>query len=309
MDGRSARLLLANTLNEATTSTFIEEGLSWDYLYEAALEYNRLTKALTGSQSITTVAETSAYDLNADFQELRVRDGENNFVVKYYDGTYYSWIPFRPYEAAYYSNNTSSVSIPSTFSVTDNQTAGSLITGTATSTAAASQDTATLTDTAGDFTNASVGDSIHNTTDGSDGYILSKTSTTVIVTALFGGTNNYWTSADAYIIAPQGRKSLVVDPPSSTASHTITVPYIQKPAPVYSDYGFYRFDNTAMLAIVKYAAWLYKYRDSEPNFGDAWYKFWLATVTASGSQLKKALDRTSFRVNMIKRTLGSRSYR
>jgi hypothetical protein len=171
----------------------------------------------------------------------------------------------------------------------------------------------TLTDSAAHFLTGAVpvviGDFLHDTTDKSDGIVVGVTSDTVLKIALFYGTNNFATTADAYTIVPQGRKVLVFDPPNLTAGYTATVLYVQKPDPVYTDYGSYRFDTTAMFAIVKYAAWLYKYRDREPNLGDTFYKFWLAQVSAATAMTNKAYDRTRFRANFIRRSLYDRSFR
>jgi hypothetical protein len=195
-------------------------------------------------------------------------------------------------------------------SITDNQTAPSNISATATSTSAVASDLAPLVDSAASFsTTVNPLDLIHNVTDSSDGLVISVTNGTTLQTKLWGGTNNFWTSGDTYIIVPQGRKSLVVDPPSNVSGHTITVPYIQKPNPVYSKYASYRFDPMFGPAIVKYAAWLFKYRDREPQYGDAWYQYWSNAIARATAVTNKAYDRTRFRVNMIKRSLYDRSYR
>jgi hypothetical protein len=115
-----------------------------------------------------------------------------------------------------------------------------------------------------------------------------------LVTALFGGTNNDWTSGDAYVIQPAPRKQLVVDPLSSTASHTITVYYLQKPAPVYSDYGMFRFDPEVSAALVKYAAWLYKYRDSAPVYGDRWFQYYENQIAIFNRTVNNTIKKNKF---------------
>lgn len=243
MDGLTLRNQLQYLLRETSTSGFLDERTSYDFLYEAACEFCDLAEALHGTGTITTVDGTSAYNLPADFSGLRIWDERNQRVVKLNDGSSDYFIPFRDYEAAYYSNNTDEVAIPDSISVTDNVTQPSNLTGTATVTGSASEAEPSLTATgATSFTTyVSVGDSIHNTTDGSSGIVIAISSATVLLTSLFYGTNNFWTIGDAFIIVPQGRKQLVVNPPSSTSGYTITVPYIQIPTPVYSDYRTYRF--------------------------------------------------------------------
>jgi len=270
MDGATLLYRLRNLLNEPSDSEFLDNRTSYDNLFEAAIEATRRAKLISATQSITTVADQVAYTLNGDFLEMFLRNESGNFYIKYYDGTTTCFITFKEYEDVIYGNQTDSVAIPTHFSIMDDSLP-SQVSGTVTSTAAAVAGQCTMTDTAGDFSDVNHGDIVHNTTDGSVGVVISKTSSTVLITALFGGTNNDWTSGDAYVIQPQGRMKLILDPPPSTAGHTITVYYIQRPAPVYSDYGMYRFSLDQTTAIVKYAAWLYKYRDREPNFGDAFY--------------------------------------
>ena len=160
---------------------------------------------------------------------------------------------------------------PQRFSIRNRATMNSQVTGSATSTGTASAGECTLTDTSGLFLTTDVvkpGDYIHNTTDGSTGVVLSITSATALKCALFGGTNNAWATSDAYVIQPMGRRELVLDPPPKTANNLVEVPYCRYPDPVYSDYGVYPFPPRVMDAVIYYAAWLYKYRDEDPDFGD-----------------------------------------
>jgi len=310
MDGKSLTNGLADVLNETVSSSdFLSSRASYDFIYEAALEFCRRTRVLTKTQTITTVADQAAYDLDADFLMLYLRDPQNRYIVKYTDSSSNDYfLPFRNYEAVEYGNQQTSAYVPSNFSIIDNSTLTSRITGTATSAGAESNGETTLTDSTAPFASVEVGDDIHNTTDGSDGIVLSVTSTSALVTALFGGTDNDWDSSDAYVIVPQGRKKLVLDAPPSTAGHTVTIHYVQKPDPVYSSYMTYRFDRQYAPALIKYAAWLYKYRDSEPNTGDSWYRYWDQQCRMAARTEHKSLNKTTMRVNMMKRAYEHRSY-
>ena len=310
MDGRSLTNGLAALINETvSSSSFLDSRSSYDFLYEAACEFVRRTRVLTGSQAITTVADQENYDLNADFLCLYLRNNQNQYIVKYNDGSFDAFLPFRDYEAILYANQTTSVPYPSTFSIIDTPTLTDRIAGSATSDGASSNGECTLTDAAAPFAAVKVGADVHNTTDGSDGVVIGVTSTSAIVTALFGGTDNDWDSSDAYVIVPQGKKQLILDPPPSVSGYTATIQYVQKPAPVYSPYVAYRFDRQYEPALVKYAAWLYKYRDSEPNFGDAFYKYWDNQCRMAAKTEHKSFDNPSMRVNFMKRSYGNRSYR
>jgi len=288
-------------LNEDSSSSFLDDKTTYSYLWDAAIEFSTRAEALKSTQSITTVADQSGYALNADFIRLYLKDSSGDYYIKYNDGTNDTFLNFREYENVIHDNQTTSVSIPNRFSILDYPTLYSQVTGTATSTAAASGGQCTLTDTAGSFSNVSAGDVIHNTTDGSDGYVLSKTSSIEIIVALFGGSANDWTIGDTYVIQPQGRLQIVLDPPPSTASETVTVYYIQRPAPVFSSYGIYRFASQYCDAIVKYAAFLYKYRDREPDFGDYLYKNFERIARMNQYNMNASLQRTSFSVNLKRR--------
>lgn len=205
---------------------------------------------------------------------------------------------------AYRIVKVSTQSIPSCFSLRDAQTLNSQITGTATSAGDATAGECTLTDTSGLFTTTDKvwpGDEIHNTTDSSDGIVLSITSATAIKTALFGGTDNEWDSSDAYVIQPQGRIEIILDPPPKDSGDIIEVWYVKSPAPVYSDYGVYRFRQHVCEGLVRYAAWLYKYRDSEPDFGDRFYLQWDKMVRDESYSLNPYLKERKLKVNLKRR--------
>lgn len=307
MDGKALLYRIRQVLDEDSTSSFMDDKTSFDYLYEAAIELAMRTKSLISSQSITTVADQDSYTLNADYLGLYAKDRHNRYFVKYTDSSSNDSFPFwRDYEDILFENQTASVAVPSFFTIINDPTKDSQVTGTATSTATATGYQSTLTDTAGDFSDVSAGDSIHNTTDTSDGIVLSKTSSTVLVVALFNGTNNDWTSGDAYVIQPQGRMKLVLDQPPSTSSETITLNYIKRPDPVYSHYGTYRFQNHHLMALVKYAAWLYKYKDREPQTGDMLFQYWERQVGIGSEQMRNSMNRKGFKVNRKARRYGTR---
>lgn len=201
----------------------------------------------------------------------------------------------------------SSQSIPTSFSLRDKQSLYSQITGTATSAGNATGGECTLTDSSGAFITTDYvnpGDVIHNTTDSSDGVVLSITSATALKCALFGGTDNEWDSSDAYVIQPQGRLELYFDPPPSTSGHIVRVDFIERPAPVYSNYGIYRFRQHAMEAIIKRAAFSYKYRDSEPNFGDRLFLQWDSEIRREIENLNPGINRRKIKVDFMARRRG-----
>ena len=205
---------------------------------------------------------------------------------------------------AYTIEKVSTQTIPTCFSLRDKQTLNTQVTGTATSDGDASGGKALLTDTSGVFWTTDYvwpGDTVHNTTDGSVGVLLSVESTTTAYCALFGGTDNEWDSSDAYVIQPQGRVELILDPPPKNSGDVMEIYYVASPPPVYDDYGVYRFRQHICEAIVKYAAWLYKYRDSEPDFGDRFYVQWDKAVRDESSDLNPYLKERRLKVSFKRR--------
>jgi len=271
MNGQTLSRDVQEILNEASTSGFIDDRTTYDYLYEAAVQFNLISETLKDEATITTVDGTSDYYLPYNFGKLYMRNESGQYFLKLYDGTSYNWIIWKPYEEIYYSNLTDEVAYPDSFTIVDHDQYAN-ITGTTTSVGASSRGECTLTDSTAPFTNVTIGDYVSNITDGSSGYVVSVTSTTALVTALFDGTNDDWTSGDTYVITPKARMKLVLSPTPSTNGYSVYVPYVTTPDPVYSDYRTYRFPEQHRGALVKYAAWLYKYRDREPNYGDGFYK-------------------------------------
>lgn len=308
MDGKT---LLEGTrflLNEESGSGFLNDKETYMFIRQAAEEFVRRTQYLKSKQTITTVADQTDYTLNADYMNLYARDNNGSYFILYNDGNATQSIFAKDYEEVLSLNDTTSITTPTSFSIINDNVIDNQVTGTTTSDGASSGGLAILTDTTADFSDVSVGDIVHNTTDTSEGYVTSKTSSTVLVVALFNGTANDWTSGDAYVIQPQSRYKMVLNPPPSTAGHTITLHYIQRPAPVFSDYGVYPLPQQASSILTKYASWLYKYRDSEPSMGDAWYQYFDRECRQMGNVLYTSMHRNEFKVNM-KANKTNRSFR
>lgn len=314
MDGDTLSRDLQQLLNETSGSLYLDSKTTYDYLYWAATDTVMRTNAIVSTQTITTVASTASYNLNADFLKMYLTDDKNRYFIKYYDGTSYYFIYHDSYDSIILANNTTSVKIPDRFTIRQGAET-TQITGSVTSAGAASVGECTLTNTSGTFTTApavEVGDTVHNVTDGSHGIVLAVTSAIALVTALFGGTENDWTSngsKDSYRINPQPKFVLQFDPPPSTSGYTATVYYVQKPYPVYSDYRKYNLPMSYRQVLVQYAAWLYKYKDREPNYGDAFFKYWDRATRQYGKELNVALQRKGYRVNLTKRASSSGSYK
>lgn len=291
MDGKNMKRLVRELLNEPATSQFLDDRTTFDNLYEAAKEFTRLSECLRATQAITTVAEQAGYSVNGDFLALYLKDEDEDHYIKYNDGTNDHFLDYKPYQEIIWDNDTTSISIPGYWTITTDPTLDSQIAVDASQAGAATGGKCNLTVAADTFEDITPGDIVHNTDDGSDGVVVNYNTDKSIDICLFGGTANDITDTDSFIIQPRGRLLLQFEPPPKTADHTATLYYIQKPAPVYSDYQVYPFAFDYAETLAKYAAWLYKMRDSEPDFGHAWYQYFVAQANEYKRLFKGAFGR------------------
>jgi len=263
MDGKKLTKLVLDALDEQSVSdNFADQRRIYENLDWAAEIFCWETGLLRTSIDITTVADQQAYDLPPDFIKLYMKNNRGKFFLKYtYDTDKVCWVYMVSYEKLFKANYTDPKNTPNFFSIIEKEDKESLITGTATADGAATGGECTLTDSTKKFLSDDKvypRDIIHNTGDGSDGYVLSVTDDTHLKVALFDGTDNDFTNGDAYVIQPAAERQLVLDAPSENAGHTITIPYICTPSPVFSDYGFWRFRPRTCRAIAWGAASLFK---------------------------------------------------
>ena len=282
-----------------TSGSWVDLKTSFDYLYEAAKDFSKETKACHNTQSITTVANQAEYDLNPDFLEVMTKDDHDLPVIKLTDASgNISWLSWESYSD--YLQGSNSASTPSSFAITD-RAIPTRVTGIASGGSSPSGGETTLT--GGTFTNVVAGDIVINTTGSYYGYVL--VAGTSLTTAMFGLTTSGgayagWTLGDAFVIQPAPRYKLILDPAPDTTGLTVTVSYLAKPTPVYSDYGVYPFATGYEEAIIKYAAWLYRYRDSKPQLGDPLYLAYERMMRKGKNFNRKAQGAVGFRVNFMK---------
>jgi len=297
MDGKDLLRRYKELLHIKSTDTDFVERTGYDYLYAAAREWVIQTECLTATQSITTVASQAGYTLDGDYLSMYLKHNDR-FFLKYNDGTIDYFLYFKPYEEVIFDNQTTAITIPSYFTILDDPTPDSLISGSANATGTHVGGKSTLAVAAAAFADVTPGDIVHNTKTGnvSDGVVVGYTSTTSIDTCMFLATTGAaasWASSDTFYIQPRKRFILQFDPPPKTGSHTATFYYLQKPNPVYSDYDVYMIAYDYPEALCKYAAWLYKYRDQEPKFGDAFYRYWDMQIKDYQRLTRKGLAKRS----------------
>jgi len=315
MDGYSLKRDLRTLLLDESANKFYSDRVMYYALHLAAIKFVQRTECLKTAQTITTAASTSDYDLNPDFMGLHLKDSQGNWYARYYapGTTSNPYIIFhRDYERIVYADNSTASAIPSSFSIKNNPTQDTNISGTATSAGTLNNGESALNDTGASFESyINVGDELHNTTDDTHGYVLEVTSDIQLQTAIFDstGTAAAWGSGDAYLIKPQPKNLLVLDPASSTASYSLIVDYVQRPAPVYSSYRGYNISNEYSDALVFYAAWYCKYIDREPNFSDRLYTESEKVMRMASMRLNRTFRREGFKVNFMKAGSSSGSYR
>lgn len=286
MDGKQMCRMMLDALDEERANKLFntDDRVLYDKLDAAACDYVRQMKCLHASVAITTVDAQQAYDLPPDFLGLYMKNSRDRFFFKYYDGSNTSWPVIQTYEAIFMNNLTDSLEIPGCAAIIDKAASPVKLTGTTTAAGARTNGEAILTDSAKLFLTTQIvypRDIIHNTTDGSDGLVLSVTDATHLVAALFDGKTNGFGSGDAYVITRATAKQLYLDAPSATAGHIVTVPYLCKPNPVFSDYSGWRFDDLACRAIAHEAAFQYENRKKDLAAADRHHILFLAELTRS----------------------------
>jgi len=302
MDGYSLLRGLRQVLSETLTGTWMDDKFSYDCLYDAATATADRTGIFTTTQAITIDSVQPKYTLNPDFIRMYLRDSSNRYFVRWYDGTSYYWAYHCDYDDIVLNNQTVPVSVPSRFTIKYITTPVSRISGNATLNGANVNGECTLTDNSitTKFSTIVVGDEVNNISNESHGVVIEKTSDTRLITCLFDGATS-WVNGDEYVITPQGRFEIYFDPPPLTSAHVATLYYVARPTPVYSLYRGYNFPIDFRDALIYYAAWKYKYRDSQPNTGDALYKYWDNFVRRYGRALNTSLNRKGFTVNLMGR--------
>ena len=270
-------------IGEPAGSGWLDTKSEYSFIDKGGIKVGELMGLLHAEQSISTVADQRRYNLDAQYIGLHIRnESSGDYIIKYNNGSSDSFPVFRPFTNIVTDNQTSSITIPERFSISDKLIQFDRITGTTTSAGAIDSQTneSTLIASASTFITDGVQprDIVHNTTDGSifSGYVLEVSSETALITAMFedadGSITKGWGSGDTFAIQPQGRKQLVIDPPPSTTGHTVTVYQIVKSLPVFADFRIFGFPEQYSMAAVYFAASIYKRRDQDFKKADSFFQ-------------------------------------
>jgi hypothetical protein len=284
MDGLMLIRETLDYLDQETASTLknSDQRVLYKELDKAAVEFVRQTHCLKSSTfTITTVEDHQEYALPPDFLNLYMKNGRGRFFIKFYDGSSYSYPVKIEHEDIFWDNDQDSREIPDCFAVIDAQELPARINGAADAAGSRVAGECTLQDDSMLFTTTNLvypRDVIHNTTDRSDGLIVSVTDATHLSTVLFNGKKNSWSQNDAFVIRREPVKKLVFSAPCSTAGYTVTIPYVCKPAPVYSDYAAWMIPEESHSAICAEAAFQYENRKDDFTSADRHHAMFLAEV-------------------------------
>lgn len=303
MDGKRLSRQLRQMLNEESGSNYLDSFTSFDLLNQGAQKLNNKLEQLETAIEITTVADQADYTLPANFTRLVRVNGLGRGLIRFDDGAALHNIIEKDDDLRYRNKafTVTSANVPSSFAIVYDDTEDTQVTGTETTGGSLVAGKATLIDSTAPFADVEAGDTVHNTTDGAMGVVLSKTSSSQLITAMFDGTNNFWTSADAYVIQPQAKYKLTLDPPPDTSSLTVTVDYLRRPKPVYSDFDSFQFPIQYQDALVFYAVGFNKYRHQMIDEGNTWFAHADLSVRESTKSTNQAFNKRRAIVNFKKR--------
>lgn len=261
----------------------------------AAGLYVRETQGIRQTATITTVEDQQLYDLPTDFvrpyaRKCRGYMKQRVLVAKYDAGDCVAWPVLTSYEQIFRANYSTSRETPRCFCIQPKVSAEAAVSGTASAAGAVAAGEAVLTDGSADFVSAGVGvrDVVINTTRNSAGVVLAVVSATQVRCALFPEGVNSWRDGDGYRIQPEARKQVCLDAPSAVAGHTFLLPYLAQPAPVFSDLGSWRLDDTACRAIAFEAAYLHSLSDKKLKANPAHHAMFVDAVKAERLRMAKA---------------------
>lgn len=294
MDGKTMLKTLEGILNEEGCSPILDTFFSFEVLDKAASDYLRETKGIARTETLTTLLDTQEYSLPPDFLGLRIRDNQHRNVMRYYDNVnaLYHWPYLKSYDYLYLANRaniTGSQNTPDYFAITDTDIEVQITGNAASGSGTLVGGECTLKGATAAFSDVHARDRVHDTTESYYGIVLEVEASNSLKVALFNDGEPVATaSGNAFLIQPAAHAKIVLSDPSEVEGHTMDILYYGMQNPVYSDYRIWSFPPTACAGICKKAAFEYKYKDRQPDFGDRLYVDYLREV----SQRKRDIAKT-----------------
>ncbi len=294
MDGKTMKQVLIGILNELTDSSFLTDFFTCEMLDAAASDFVRETKGIAKTATITTDTDQQEYNLPPGFIECAARDSKKRSMARYYDNvnSIYYWPYLKSYDYLWQANRanlTGSRNAPDYFSITDATLQAQISTNAISSSALAGEEVRVVGSN-GVFENVHARARVHDVDNSTYGIVLEVESSSSLKVALFdslGAAATAQISGSVVIVQPEFEKKIVLSDPSETAGHTIVLPYYGLQDPVYSSYRVWPFKPSACHGIIKKAAFNYKYRDEEPNFGDRFYLDYTREVNQTKRDIAK----------------------
>jgi hypothetical protein len=268
MDGKKLTRLVLDALDELQVeNNFASQRKIYENLEWAAMLFLRETRAFRKTMTIATVIGQQIYDLTPDFISLYMKNPQQRFFIKYSDGTNDSFPTETSYEKIYKQNVADQKTIPNRFALRVKETLGNPQVVIAEADGAKSGGQCQLESSPLNSALIKPRDIVHNLTDNSDGFVLQINTATKVTVALFDGTNDDVSSLDDLVLVPSARQQIVLDAPSAVGDHTISIPYVALPSPVFSEYSQWELEAKACRAIAWGAASLFKMPQNQ--FGEA----------------------------------------
>lgn len=227
-------------------------------LDEAACQFARLTGLLHGEVSLSTVAGQQAYDLPPDFIRPFLKNSRQRFTLRYTDLAGAVTWPVKVEYGPIFQGSGEAQAVAESWAIVKKGVGSTQLAGVTTEAAVRDANGSALVDSTASFVGAvQVRDAVRNETRGTRGLVLEVLSDTSVRCAMFPTGQGSWRQGDQYSLQPVAREQLLLAAPPLESGHTLLLPYVGLPAPVFSPSGFWVFSPEDLAAIVAEAAFLY----------------------------------------------------
>ena len=274
MDAQTIISKVYSLINEADSSTFIDEATTYELLNAALREVVRRTQLFIKQSTINILAGQASYTLSYDFLKFFARSTDDYAEpVIYYKNNKISYIDYGTYLGL---DKSVTAKIPTNYTLNFNFPR-SAIRGLASSNATPTNGEVRLTDIAQSFKESIVGGTVHLTHAGTtyNGYIVEYVSPTTLIIATQPSIPI--TVGDGYVISPPPT-NMITFYPTPSEDFDLDIYYYHTLPPIYSPYRSIPIPQDLLIPVACYICWLYKYKDREPAYGDKYFMIFEAGI-------------------------------
>ncbi len=267
MDAHSIISKVYSLINEATTSTFIDDATTYEFLNSALREVVRRTQLFIKEATIKITAGQKSYPLPNDFLKFFAKtDDDYAEPALYYNSNKITYIDYGTYLSL---DRSATARIPTNYTLNFSYPASS-ITGTTTSNATPNNGEVQLVSASGNFSSSLIGGAVHVTHNSVtyNGYVVEYVSPTVLVVATQPSTSI--SAGDPYVISPPPT-NIITFYPTPSENFDLPISYYHTLPPIYSPFRSIPIPQDLLIPIACYICWLYKYKDREPVYGDKYF--------------------------------------